>query len=249
MFYIGLKKLCVALVAWLIVGCTATLTAPELGSGHPANPAATESAMPILSPTLKSYRTSTTTAPSDTPGRKDDMQGMDHSQHGTAKQTAAKEDHGDHGASHGSGGSAAGKPGNASMPTRDIQIVTLDAMRFDPNSVRVKAGETIRFVVTNAGQVQHEFVIGDPKEQEEHAEMMRKMPSMKHADNNMLTLTPGETKALLWEFDKGGEFEIACHVPGHYEAGMRGKVSVIGTSASPEKERAVEEDDHDDHKH
>ena len=249
MFYIRFRKLCVAFVAWLIAGCTATLTAPDLGSNHPANPSATESAMPAPSPTLKSYRTSASQAPGDNPGRKDDMEGMDHSQHGDSKQMAAKDDHDEHGSPHEHSGAAAGKPGKANKVTREIKMAALDAMRYDPASITVKAGETIRFVVTNAGQLHHEFIIGDTNEQEEHAEMMRKMPNMKHEDNNTLTLAPGETKTLLWEFEKGGEFEIACHVPGHYEAGMRGKVSVSGASASPEKKRAVKEDDHADHEH
>ncbi|MFN0318502.1 MAG: plastocyanin/azurin family copper-binding protein [Burkholderiales bacterium] len=249
MYFIGFKKLCTALIPGIAAGCAANLTAPELGSNHPANFSATESAAPTPPLTLKSYRAPAGPALSGDPGGKDDMAGMDHSQHGTLKQVAAKDDHGAHGSPHGHGGSAAGNPGDASKVTREIKIAALDAMRYDPTNITVKMGETIRFVVTNMGQVQHEFIIADAKEHEEHAQMMRKMPNMKHEDSNALTLAPGETKVLLWEFGKGGEFEVACHVPGHFEAGMRGKVTVSGILPSGNEKRSVKEGGHDEHKH
>jgi hypothetical protein len=79
------KKLCTAIVVWLATGCTATLTAPELGPNHPANPAAAEPPMPTLPPTLKSYRPAGSPAPSDGPGSKEAMEGADHSQHVTPR--------------------------------------------------------------------------------------------------------------------------------------------------------------------
>jgi len=52
------------------------------------------------------------------------------------------------------------------------------------------------------------------------------MPDMVHEDANTLTLEPGETKSLVWQFTEAGKLEVACHIPGHYEAGMRSRVVV-----------------------
>lgn len=119
-----------------------------------------------------------------------------------------------------------GRPGKADQVQRTIEVKALDTMRYDPQTFTVKAGETIRFVVTNVGRLKHEFVIGDPAEQRAHAEMMKKMPGMVHEDPNALNLEPGETKALIWQFGQAGVVEVACHVPGHYEAGMVAQVKV-----------------------
>jgi uncharacterized cupredoxin-like copper-binding protein len=120
-----------------------------------------------------------------------------------------------------------GQPGKADQVQRTIEVKALDTMRYDPQTFTVKAGETIRFVVTNVGRLKHEFVIGDPAEQQAHAEMMKKMPGMVHEDPNALTLEPGETKTLIWQFGQAGVVEVACHVPGHYEAGMVAQVKVV----------------------
>ena len=120
-----------------------------------------------------------------------------------------------------------GQPGKADQVQRTIEVKALDTMRYDPQTFTVKAGETIRFVVTNVGRLKHEFVIGDPAEQRAHAEMMKKMPGMVHEDPNALSLEPGETKTLIWQFGQAGVVEVACHVPGHYEAGMVAQVKVV----------------------
>lgn len=119
-----------------------------------------------------------------------------------------------------------GQPGKADQVQRTIEVKALDTLRYDPQTFTVKAGETIRFVVTNVGQLKHEFIIGDPAEQRAHAEMMKKMPGMVHEDPNALSLEPGETKTLIWQFGQAGVVEVACHVSGHYEAGMVAQVKV-----------------------
>jgi uncharacterized cupredoxin-like copper-binding protein len=101
-----------------------------------------------------------------------------------------------------------------------------DAMRFKPDSIRVKRGETIRFIVRNTGKQKHEMVLGTIKELKEHAELMRKFPEMEHADPNQVSVDPGVTGELVWQFTKAGTFDFACLVPGHFEAGMVGKVRV-----------------------
>ena len=119
-----------------------------------------------------------------------------------------------------------GRPGNPSRVSRAIQVVMSDDMKFTPAQINVKRGETIRFVVRNAGRIRHEMVIGSMAELREHAEMMRKMPGMVHADPNMVTLDPGESGELIWQFTQAGRFNFACLQPGHFEAGMMGTVSV-----------------------
>jgi uncharacterized cupredoxin-like copper-binding protein len=144
--------------------------------------------------------------------------------HPDQSQTSNESRHAHEGA-HAHGDSPAGRPGNPKNISRTIKITALD-IRYDKPEIRVKAGETIKFVVSNAGKLRHEFTIGDMDQQREHAEMMKQMPDMVHEDANTLTLEPGETKNLVWQFTKAGSLEAACHIPGHYEAGMKSRVVV-----------------------
>lgn len=122
--------------------------------------------------------------------------------------------------------SDAGRAGDPSKVSRTIEVIMDDSMRFTPSQISVKTGETIRFFVKNAGKVPHEMVIGTASELKEHAEMMRQMPGMKHADSNTITLAPGKRGGIVWQFDKTGLVEFACLIPGHTEAGMKGTISV-----------------------
>ncbi len=121
---------------------------------------------------------------------------------------------------------AVGKPGDPKKVSRAIQVVMSDDMKFTPANIDVKRGETIRFVVRNAGGIKHDMVIGSMAELKQHAEMMRKMPGMEHDEPNMVTLDPGKSAELIWQFTKAGRFDFACLQPGHFEAGMMGTVSV-----------------------
>jgi uncharacterized cupredoxin-like copper-binding protein len=109
---------------------------------------------------------------------------------------------------------------------RTISLEMNDSLKFVPDKIAVKKGETIKFVLKNTGQVRHEMVFGTPAELKEHAEMMRTMPTMKHAGKNQVTAEPGKTVELVSSFPKAGEFEFACLEPGHLESGMSGKVTV-----------------------
>ncbi len=129
-------------------------------------------------------------------------------------------------ATHGHAVSRAGQPGTASRVTHTIRVQALDTMRYAPDELTVQSGQTVRFIVTNAGKMRHEFAIGDAEEQRRHAEMMKEMPDMKHDEGNAVSLEPGETNELIWRFGKPGNVEVACHLPGHYEAGMRAIVTV-----------------------
>jgi uncharacterized cupredoxin-like copper-binding protein len=126
-----------------------------------------------------------------------------------------------------------GRPGNASRASRTIAIDMNDAMRFVPASVEVKAGETVRFVVTNSGRLPHELVLGKESELKAHDDAMRRNPAMAHEEPNMVTLAPGRKGELVWQFGSVGRVDFACLQPGHYGAGMKGLVKVVGTSVAP----------------
>lgn len=119
-----------------------------------------------------------------------------------------------------------GKAGDPAKVSRAVQIDMADTMRYSPATIQVKKGETIRFVAKNSGQVKHEIVLGTIKELREHVTLMKKFPEMEHADPNQLSVEPGKTGEMVWQFTKAGSFDFACLQPGHYEAGMRGKVAV-----------------------
>jgi uncharacterized cupredoxin-like copper-binding protein len=113
-----------------------------------------------------------------------------------------------------------------SKATRTIEVRMTDNMRFTPDRIDVKLGETVRFVVVNAGQVMHEFVLGTKKELDEHAAQMKKFPNMEHDEPYMTHVAPGKRGEIVWTFNRAGEFDFACLLPGHYEAGMVGKIKV-----------------------
>ena len=84
----------------------------------------------------------------------------------------------------------------------------------------------MRFVAANRGKVMHEMVLGTMDELKEHAEMMRKHPGMEHDEPHMLHVQPGKSGEMGWRFTKAGEFYYGCLIPGHFEAGMIGKITV-----------------------
>jgi uncharacterized cupredoxin-like copper-binding protein len=138
---------------------------------------------------------------------------------------------GDQGHGHKDGGHAhspAGGPGSAAKVSKVFDVRMLDTMRFEPSSFEVRSGQTVKFVVTNAGQLRHEFGIGTHDEQRAHAEMMLADPDMKHEDGSVITVGPGQTKELIWRFGGAGQYQAACQVPGHYPAGMTAKIVVKG---------------------
>ena len=141
------------------------------------------------------------------------------------------EDHGKKSGKHGDGHAPSlGKPGDSNKVTRTIEVGMNDKMRFSPANIAVKSGETIRFVVKNNGKIKHEMVLGTLKELKQHAALMRKFPEMEHADPNQVSVEPGKTGELLWQFTRAGKVDFACLQPGHYEAGMAGKVTVASAA-------------------
>jgi uncharacterized cupredoxin-like copper-binding protein len=117
----------------------------------------------------------------------------------------------------------AGDPGAV---TRTIEIRMSDRMRFTPALIEVREGETVRLVHRNGGKTLHEFVLGTKKELEDHAALMLKFPNMEHDEPYMAHVGVGKRRDMVWNFNRAGEFEFACLIPGHYQAGMVGKVRV-----------------------
>ena len=120
-----------------------------------------------------------------------------------------------------------GRTGDPKRVTRTVSIDMSDKMRFTPAELDVKQGDTVRFVVKNSGKVMHEMVLGSMKELAEHAELMKRYPNMEHEEDYMVHVAPGKTGEIVWQFTKAGEFHFGCLVPGHFEAGMVGRVRVL----------------------
>jgi len=127
-------------------------------------------------------------------------------------------------------GYTAGEPGNPKRPARTVAVTMKETddgkMIYLPSSIEVKKGEQIRFIITNAGELPHEFMLASKEDNDKHAVLMEKFPDMEHDDPNGKTLQPKQKAELLWRFSKGGTFEFACLIPGHREAGMLGQVKV-----------------------
>ncbi len=132
-----------------------------------------------------------------------------------------------------------GIAGDAKAAKRTIEIKMTDNMRFSPDKIEVKQGETVKFVVANNGAVMHEFVIGTKKELDAHALQMIKFPNMEHDEPYMAHVKPKAKGEIIWTFNKPGDFDFACLIAGHYQAGMVGKIKVVASKG----------DGHAGHKH
>ena len=135
-----------------------------------------------------------------------------------------------------------GIAGDAAAVKRTVEIKMLDTMHFAPDVIQVRTGDTVKFVLSNTGRMQHELVIGTKKELDEHAALMLKFPNMEHDEPYMAHVAPGKTGEVIWTFNRAGEFDFACLMAGHYQAGMSGKIRVTSVAVATD-------DTHADHKH
>lgn len=119
-----------------------------------------------------------------------------------------------------------GVAGSPAAVVRTVQVRMGDDMRFSPQTLRVKLGDTLRIRVSNTGKLLHEFVIGTPEENAKHAELMMKFPGMEHDAPYMAHVAPGQEGEIIWRFNTPGQFEFACLIAGHYQAGMVGTIHV-----------------------
>ena len=135
-----------------------------------------------------------------------------------------------------------GMPGDPSEVDRTIDVVMRETdagdMIFEPASLEIAKGETIRFNVMNKGELEHEFVIDTVEGNAEHKEAMARM-DMEHDDPNSVRLDDGGTGEVIWTFDNEGTFEFACLIPGHYESGMHGPITVGEKTAQADVEYAT----------
>ena len=126
-------------------------------------------------------------------------------------------------------GFSVGEPGDPKELSRIIQVSMEERdgkMLYVPAQIEIRKGETIKFVIYNNGELDHEFVLASTEENLEHAEMMMKNAEMRHADPNARRVAPKQTSEIIWKFTMLGEFEFACLIPGHRDAGMIGTVDV-----------------------
>ena len=125
---------------------------------------------------------------------------------------------------------AVGMPGDAAHVDRTVEISMLETdegeMLFEPRDLAFTEGETVRLVITNIGEQEHEFVLDTPEANQEHKDLMARFPEMEHDDPNAVRLQPGEEGEIVWTFANEGTFEFACLIMGHYESGMHGPVVV-----------------------
>ena len=119
-----------------------------------------------------------------------------------------------------------GIAGDAKSVTRTVTLSMSDSMRFTPDKLAFKQGETVRFVIRNQGKLLHELVIGTKPDLDAHAAMMVKFPGMEHDEPYMAHVPASKSGELVWTFNRAGEFDFACLIAGHYQAGMVGKISV-----------------------
>ncbi len=119
-----------------------------------------------------------------------------------------------------------GRVGKSSEASKKVAIELNDQFRFSPEVIPVAVGETLQLDFKNTGQMRHEWVIGTPFEISEHLELMRRFPDMEHDEPHNVHVDPGQSRTLVWQFNREGRFEYACLLPGHYEAGMRGFAEV-----------------------
>ena len=114
----------------------------------------------------------------------------------------------------------------ASAAIQTVAVKLTDSLRMEPATITVKAGQTVRFIVTNSGIADHEFYLGDEASQEAHEMVMRSPGGMTHGEPAGIELKPSETKELLYTFSKAGALLAGCHEPAHYAAGMKAAITI-----------------------
>ena len=139
-----------------------------------------------------------------------------------------------------------GEKGDPNNIDRTIKIKMYDNY-YEPNVIKVKKGETIKFIVQNLGEmvheyniatkemhikhqpemqklVEHEILLVDKIDMVKMKEMSKKDHSLSHSHSNSIMVEPKKTGEIIWKFSKDTVLEMACNIPGHYESGMVGKI-------------------------
>ena len=141
-----------------------------------------------------------------------------------------------------------GEKGKLSEVDRTIEIKMYDNY-FEPNEIKIRKGETIKFIVSNYGElvhefnistkemhikhqaemmkmVEHEILLADRIDKEKMKQMAKKDHSMAHSHSNSVLLEPNEIGEIIWKFSTNTNLEAACNVPGHYEIGMVADIKI-----------------------
>lgn len=133
-----------------------------------------------------------------------------------------------------------GMPGSTDDVAQTIDIEISDSGHFSPATIRVRPGETVRLVVSNAGRVNHELILGTANTLRHHYALITRQGADEHAAPNLLALEPGQTGELVWRFNRPGQVLFGCLLPGHYDENSRGTIAVStfktpGTDSSQER--------------
>ena len=115
--------------------------------------------------------------------------------------------------------------GSGADDARVVEVEMRD-IAFAPTAVDVQAGEKVRFVFKNTGQVTHDAFIGDAAAQEEHEKEMRTGHGDHGSGSNAVTVKPGKTAQLTYTFKQPGQILLGCHQPGHYTGGMKAAINI-----------------------
>ena len=139
-----------------------------------------------------------------------------------------------------------GEEGDPNKIDRVVNIKMYDNY-YEPNIVKIKKGETIKFIIENLGEMVHEYNIGTKEMHIKHQPEMQKLidheiilvdkidkikmkkmskmdHSLGHSHANSIMLEPKSSGELIWKFSKDINLEMACNIPGHYESGMVGNL-------------------------
>ena len=124
--------------------------------------------------------------------------------------------------------SAVGMPAEkGAKANKTVTVHMMDTMKFNFSGLKgIEEGDIVKFIVMNKGKIPHEFGIGSVEEQVAHRNMMKSMPGMKHEDGSTVSVEPGKSKELVWQFIGDATAQFACNVPGHFEAGMHAEVEL-----------------------
>jgi uncharacterized cupredoxin-like copper-binding protein len=122
-------------------------------------------------------------------------------------------------------GSSDEEPAAGDPSARTVEVEMRD-IAFAPTTLDVRAGEKVRFVFKNTGQVVHDAFIGDQAAQDAHEKEMREGHANHGGGSNAVSVKPGKTASLTYTFDRPGQILLGCHQPGHYTGGMKAAINI-----------------------
>ena len=74
--------------------------------------------------------------------------------------------------------------------------------------------------------VESEILLFDSIDKNKMKKMAKIDKSMAHSHSNSVLLEPKQKGEIIWKFNNAANIEIACNVPGHYQAGMIAPVNI-----------------------